>query len=134
MLGNSEVYKLTLFLLLTPIHLSVKAVKGIKDGREKDKDTFRLRFYWGFTTILWRGMFSWTSWNCWLPHTRHLKNIRESSFTNYKLRVCHVYPLLNGYIRQMLLLVGETQCTAKFRTQQTHALPTSSREKKVHLV
>ena len=38
--------------------------------------------------------------------------------------------MFNEYVRQRLLLVGETQHTAKFGTQQACALPTSSREKK----
>ena len=49
-LGNSEVCKLTPFLLISftcyPPSIS-RGCKRIKDRRKKDKDTFRLKFYFG---------------------------------------------------------------------------------------
>ena len=43
-----------------------------------------------FTTILWCGMFSWTSKNCHASWSRHLRNLRNQFFANCKSSVSSI--------------------------------------------
>ena len=58
-------------------------------------------------------MFSCISWNSRAPQTRHLKNIRELSFANYKLRAHHVYCCYQE----------ETQSAARLRDLTSTCVP-----------
>ena len=82
-----SLYTDSFFFLPHSLFVFFLSVEGVRELRMegKKKNTFRLKFFfWGGTTILWCGMFSWTSRNSRAHLGSALKYITHSSSANYK--------------------------------------------------
>ena len=92
LLENSDVGNWLLFFLssFTWYLFVCWSFKGIKEGQEEERDTFKLNFIFGFTTILWCRMFTWTSRNSRACRSKRLKNLWNHFWQIVNLRVCHV--------------------------------------------
>ena len=92
-LGNSEVHIWLLFLLIPfTCLLSVEAMRELKTEGKRQGYLLDSNFIFGFMSIIWCGMFSWTSRNSHVSHDKVLKYIIESFsvIANLRFVVCSV--------------------------------------------
>ena len=107
-----------------------RSSKGLRE-EGKAKDTFRFKFYfWSLWQFEGVGMFCWISRNSYAPSDKGLEEHKRVIFANYKSIVCQIYAFSVGTFDRACYEFEETQCAAKFGTQQA-CTPPSKTEKKV---